>query len=415
MGKSFFAANWEKEFKTDVRNIEKGSGLTVSSNKQGNMEVKYRKNGISQTTTIPFVWSKDNKGDAYTRIRNIYKFIAEGHNLKAAAELAQGKAPKKGKDWAHILESFEDQKTNFGNAISETTWKKDYLPVCQMAVDVMAEKNPPTSPKDLIDRCLKDWNAGSRARQIRARSLSQFLTHAVNREGIADLWLPPSDLKEHIGRAKKGQVVNQKGDPFSDDQQILDFLKTLPIDSPFKKDADAATRWNNAFCLMAELGLRPTEVNKLIIKKDPTTKEFYWWCTYEKKGGGGTTEPRRIEPLPLMDRDGKEVQWNLIDRFRANLLPLPERVDGDACKVYLQRREGWQQLKEMMKKKEGSNLVPYSFRHYYSLRGHIAGIDSGSMASSMGHSIEAHHRAYPYSSKASTTNAFKQARERLTA
>ena len=70
---------------------------------------------------------------------------------------------------------------------------------------------------------------------------------------------------------------------------------------------------------------------------------------------------------------------------------------------------------EMMKKKEGSNLVPYSFRHYYSLRGHIAGIDSGSMASSMGHSIEAHHRAYPYSSKASTTNAFKRARERATA
>ena len=46
MGKSFFAANWEKEFKTDVRNIQKGSGLTVSSNKQGNMEVKYRKNGV---------------------------------------------------------------------------------------------------------------------------------------------------------------------------------------------------------------------------------------------------------------------------------------------------------------------------------------------------------------------------------
>jgi len=42
-------------------------------------------------------------------------------------------------------------------------------------------------------------------------------------------------------------------------------------------------------------------------------------------------------------------------------------------------------------------------------------IDSGSMAKSMGHSIEAHHRNYPYSSEASTTNAFKQARERLIA
>ena len=406
--------DWEKTFQREVKNLGL-NGFTVLS-MRGNVQVKLRgKDRPTETLVLPFTWEEKSWGDAYTRIRNIYKFLVEGHNLKAAGEMAQGKAPKKGKDWSHLLDSFKDQKINFGNAIAEKTWKKDYLPVCEMAVTLMGQKNPPTNPKDLIDICLKDWSAGSRAREIRARSLSQFLTHAVNREGIADLWLPPSDLREHIGRAKKGQVVNQKGDPFSDDQQILDFLKTLPIDSPFKKDADAATRWNNAFCLMAELGLRPTEVNKLIVKKDPTTKEFYWFCTYEKKGGGGTTEPRRIEPLPLLDRDGKEVKWNLIDRFRANLLPLPERVDGDACKVYLQRREGWKQLKEMMKEKEGSNLVPYSFRHYYSLRGHIAGIDSGSMASSMGHSIEAHHRAYPYSSKASTTNAFKQARERLIA
>ena len=41
-------------------------------------------------------------------------------------------------------------------------------------------------------------------------------------------------------------------------------------------------------------------------------------------------------------------------------LPLPDRVYGDNCKVYLQRKEGWKQLKEIMKKKEGANLVPYS-------------------------------------------------------
>ncbi len=407
------ARDRQKVFQIQVKDLM--MGLTANE-RRGKVQVKLRKKDEKQQSVmIPFDWDIKSFDDAYTRIRNIYKFLIEGHNLKAAAEMAQGKAPKKGKDWEHILDGFKDQKTNFGNAIADKTWKKDYLPVCEMAINVMANKNPPTSPKDLIDICLKDWAAGSRAREIRARSLSQFLTHGVNREGIADIWTPPGDLREHIGRAKKGEQINQKGDPFSDDQQILDFLKTLPIDSPFKKDADAAIRWNNAFCLMAELGLRPTEVNQLIVKKDPTTKDFYWFCTYTKKGGGGTTEPRRIEPLPLLDRDGKEIQWNLIDRFRANLLPLPDRVDGDACKVYLQRREGWKQLKEMMKKKEGSNLVPYSFRHYYSLRGHIAGIDSGSMASSMGHSIEAHHRAYPYSSKASTTNAFKQARERLTA
>ena len=71
MGKSFFTANWETEFKEDLRNIKKVSRLTVSSNRQGNIEVKYHKNGISQTTTIPCSWSKETNGDAYTRIRNI--------------------------------------------------------------------------------------------------------------------------------------------------------------------------------------------------------------------------------------------------------------------------------------------------------------------------------------------------------
>ena len=33
----------------------------------------------------------------------------------------------------------------------------------------------------------------------------------------------------------------------------------------------------------------------------------------------------------------------------------------------------------------------------------------------MGHSIEANYRAYPYSSRASTTNAFKRARARAVA
>ena len=209
------ARDREKVFQIQVRELMVG----LTANKaNGKVQLKLRRIGEKQQSVmLPFDWNSKNFDDAYTRTRNIFKFITEGHNLKSAAELAQGKAPKKGKDWSHLLDSFKDQKINFGNAIAEKTWKKDYLPVCEMAVNLMGQKNPPTNPKDLIDNCLKDWSAGSRAREIRARSLSQFLTHAVNREGIADLWLPPSDLREHIGRAKKGQVVNQKGDPFSDD------------------------------------------------------------------------------------------------------------------------------------------------------------------------------------------------------
>ncbi len=406
---------WEIQFQKSVKDIYKNCGLTVRKNKQGNVELRYRTSTANKTVTIPFKWEEKSWGDAYTRIRNIYKFLGEGHNLKAAADLAQGKAPMKGQDWAYILETFKYQKMNFGKAATEATFDKQYKPACEMAVELMGSKNPPMNPADLIDMCVKDWAAGSRTRQMRARALKQFLTHAVTREGIADIWNPPTDLKPHIGEAKPQEKINREGDHFEDDQQIINFLETLPINSPFQKDAEAAEKWLNAFRLMAELGLRPIEVGYLKVKKDPTTKEFYWWCEYRKKSGGGITEPRRVEPLPLIDNDGKEQEWNLINRFKANALPLPDLVDGKSCNTYLKRKESWKSLKKMMKETQGMNIVVYSFRHSYSLRSHVLGIDSGSVSMSMGHTLEAHHRAYPYASKASTTNAFKRARERVAA
>jgi len=407
--------NWEEHFQKSVRGIHKNSGLTVRKNKQGNVELRLRKDGVNSTITIPFKWNEENETDALIRIRNIFQFLTKGHSLKSAAQIAQGKAPKKGKDWREILESFKYQKISFGTAISETTFNKQYRPPCEMAVEVMSKKNPPTNPEDLIDMCVKDWKPGSVSRKHRTRALKQFLDHAVSREGIADIWTPPADLSRHIGQAKPKDIVNQKAAAFESDQQILDFLETLPTDSPYKVDAEAATTWFNCFCLMAELGLRPIEVNRLQALFDPIEKVHYWHCTYIKKAGNGATTPRRIEPLPLIDRDGNEVKWNLLERFRSNLLPLPEKVDGEAAGTYLKRRQSWKDLKEVMRKTQGANITCYSFRHYYALRCHLKLIDSGSASLSMGHSIEAHHRNYPYSKQSTTTNAFHRARERAMA
>jgi len=57
---------------------------------------------------LPFDWSPKTFEDAYTRTRNIYKFFVEGHNLKAAAALAQGKALKRRGDWSDVLKKFKD-------------------------------------------------------------------------------------------------------------------------------------------------------------------------------------------------------------------------------------------------------------------------------------------------------------------
>ena len=127
--------DWSKHFQKQVRTLAKEvglDGLTVVKN-GGRVQIKIRKSEgkkvISQETVmLSFPWTEQSSGDAYTRVRNIARFMKEGHGLKASANLAQKKAPRKGKDWRKILKSFKDQKINFGTAISEAPTQK----VCYM-------------------------------------------------------------------------------------------------------------------------------------------------------------------------------------------------------------------------------------------------------------------------------------------
>ena len=67
-----------------------------------------------------------------------------------------------------------------------------------------------------------------------------------------------------------------------------------------------------------------------------------------------------------------------------------------------------------LKKKEqaqGRNLVIYSFRHSYSLRGHRLNIDGGSMATAMGHNYKTHCQSYPFASKSGVDAAFNLAKK----
>jgi integrase len=358
--------------------------------------------------TLPYEWIASSKGNAYTRVRNIYKLVQEGYTLKQAALVADGKAPKltEQQDWSGAVERFKQQKLQHGTAIKLGTWEAKYLPVLTDAVAMLSSSKPPTTPAELIDRSISGpkWPPGSRTRQERARNLCQFLRYCVTRERIPAIWQPPLDLKDHIGR-KPADAQSQKADPISD-QQIINLLASLPDDA-------AGQRWADVIRLMAELGLRPVELLHLSVRKDPKTGESYWWCGYEKRAGGGVTKPRRLEPLPLQGDEGALHQWNLLKRWQANLIELPSLRAGngaaDAIAHYLNRRECWRSLRAQLEA-DGQRLSCYSFRHSYSLRGHKLNIDNGSMALAMGHSIEVHCRSYSWGTEEVAAAAFERAR-----
>jgi integrase len=369
--------------------------------------------GQAQRVTLPFAWNEADAGRVYIRILNIYKLVAEqGYTLKQAAEVAAGKAPKltEQHDWPGAVERFKEQKLSHGTAIKPGTWEAKYHPVLSDAVALLTGRKPPTTPAELIDRCIRGpkWPPGSRTRQERARNLAQFLRYCVAREQFPPIWQPPLDLKDAIGR-KPADARSQKSDPITD-QQIINLLASLPDDA-------VGQRWADVIRLMAELGLRPVELLHLSVRTDPKSGESYWWCSYEKRAGGGVTKARRLFPLPLRQDDGELVQWDLLQRWQDKLIELPPLGSGngvaDSIATYLNRREGWRSLRAQLEA-EGKRLSCYSFRHSYSLRCHQTNVSPvGEIALAMGHSIEVHCRSYPWSSEAGASAAFMRATQMI--
>ena len=399
-----FEESWVPGFRSAVR-TSTAEGWSVREHRGGmRLQVRHAA-GSMQTVALPFDWARRSTGDALVRIRNIYALVEEGHSIRSAADLLEGKAPATLKPWREAAERFREQKILHGNAIKPGTWAKNYEPVIAMAVDLLSGNKAPGRPDDLLDQCIRDWEPGSRARQIRAQSLSQFLRYCVERESFPELWSPPADLRSHVGIKSANGSPSRKGDPLTD-QQIIDLLAALPQD-------EAGLRWCDAIRLCSELGLRPIELRHLSVRRDPSTREFHWWCGYSKRSGGGATEPRRLEPLPLIDQDGGVQEWDLLNRWLTGDITLPPLESGNGAaeclKTYLNRQKAWNQLKTVMAA-AGERLVPYSFRHSYSLRCHQRGIDGGAAAAAMGHSYEVHCRSYPWASEAGVVAAFKRAR-----
>lgn len=395
---------WETSLRDAVR-TSTARGWSVREQRGGVRLLIRHPDGGMESVVLPFPWSRQEVGPILARVRNIYLLTLKGHALQDAAAIALGRGPQRKDSWTEALQHFRQQKLDHGGAIRPITWAKNYAPVLELAVQLLESPKRPPDSASLLDACLRGWAPGTRARQIRAQSLAQFLRHCVEREKFPASWRPPLNLRPHIGvPAAETAAGHRKGDPFTD-LQVLQLLDSLPTDQPGR-------RWADAFRLLAELGLRPIELQHLGVRSDPGSGQPLWWCSYRKRSGGGMTTPRWVHPLPLTDWDGRRQDWQLLERWRAGAIELPPLGNGpgaaDAIGTYLKRQQGWVELRERMAER-GERAVPYSFRHGYSLRGHQLGIDPGSVALSMGHSLEVHLRSYPWASGQGAAAAFAKA------
>ena len=394
------SGDWAEYFQRGIKEL--GQGWSVVDHR-GKVLLFFRPKGLKpQSVKLDFLWERGASKDAEARIRKIYNLTLEGHDLKTAAKIASGNAPKIERDWSLCLKNFEQYKTKHENAITQKTFNHDYKKVLTQSVQLLESKNPPTNPADLIDLVIRNWPPGTPTRKRRTNNLCQFLEYCVTRENAPASWQPPTNRKIHIGR-KAAKAKTQKKDPITD-QEILNLIDQI-------QSTAAGVKWANVLKLIAEYGLRPVEIKYLHVRTDNKTNEEYLWCSYEKRSGGGITKPRRLEALPI-----ENTQWNLLALLKIGRLELPSltaKGNGVAELItkYLNRRSCWASLKAKVESRN-EQLGTYSFRHSYSVRGHSKyGIDSGAMSDAMGHSLECHLREYPFATTSTTESTFKKARD----
>ena len=377
---------WVQFYKKQLKVfLGKNSGWYVSKS-AGNIKLEVKTNGKKESRTLPYRWNEQEFAVAVEEIKQIFKRYQEGniHTLAAACDITATSNSTNEPSWREIIESYRE----FVPYASNKTWIKSYyvepkligkktvLPVLNQVIRLMQSNKKPKNGTELMMQSLRQWKQGSRSRQISRRVLKNFLEWAVVQGKIKSSFAPPATVPETRDKKRVGFAMS--------DLQIISLI-----------DSEKDEKWRFALQLLGTYGLRPVELKHLKIKDGVEGKEL--WSMYQKsKGGrkGEKTEPRKLEPLYLVNAEGKAMDYNLQSRIELGeeLPPLGEYASM-SLRTRLRRNKLWN-LYRIETQDIGEVLVPYSFRNRYSKTSHTEGFPLDNICKARGHSLEVHLQNY---------------------
>ena len=377
---------WAKFYRKQLRVfLPKNSGWYISNN-NGNIKIEVKSGGKKETKTLPYAWNEQEMAIAVEEIKQIYKRYEEGsvHTLAAATSMAAVSNSTNEPSWREIIETYRE----FVPYASNKTWIKSYycepkligkkkkLPVLNEVIRLMQSNKKPNNGTELMMQALRQWEQGSRSRQISRRVLKNFLQWAVVQGKIKSSFAPPANIPETRKPKRVGFAMS--------DLQIISLI-----------DSEKDEKWKFAYQLLGTYGLRPVELKYLKIIEGIEGKEL--WSLYQKsKGGrkGEKTKPRKLRPLYLINAEGKAMEYNLQTRIElGEELPSLGEYASMTLRTRLRRNKLWK-LYRIETKDIGEVLVPYSFRHRYSKASHAEGFPMANICKAMGHSQEVHLQNY---------------------
>ena len=370
--------DWVKAARQAMRAEMHSGAAWYISESRGSVKLEVLHEGKKQSRILEYEWDKKGLFNAARRIIEIYKNFYSDTGKFSLAKSCEVVNTASSKSDINLDETIKDFR-EFLPTVSKTTWEKSYKPVLTKTKELLTSKKKPIDGEDLMLKALKQWEQGSRSRQIARRALQKFLDWAILR-GKLPRQYAPVQMKETLKKKRIGYALRE--------DQILQLIAS-------EKDP----RWQFNFQLLAVYGLRPEELRFLVIKDGIRGKEL--WTTYEKSMGGKKgqkTEPRKLAPIYVKDGQGY-IDWNLIERVEnEELAPVGILGKGsDALRTRLIRNPLWIKFRKQADKQK-EVLVPYAFRHRYAKVAHQRSVELNlnikDIAFVMGHTTEVHQQNY---------------------
>ena len=362
------------------------------------LQVRFR-NGNRKTTTLDYEWQKANSRKITEEVEEIARLLNGGRSWDEVVAVIKRKTstapiPADEPQPDLLLRAFDIWSVDYmykqTRKIEKSTLDGQYA----KARKRLSEVSNAANAHDLLIKAGQCWEPGIRVRQQVIRTLAKFLRWGVSQDSdyILDStkWepKPKGNLSEYIGeKSFQTRVKSVEPTVALEDDEILGIINSLPVDSKHPRDRRSAKQWQFALQLMSTYGLRPGEIYFLEVRV--VKGQFQVWCNYQKKNDTSLGKPRRVHALP----PEWQKEWNLIDRIQnmtEDDLPVKSSANvGEACRKYLSGKPVWKAIKE------NKAIIPYSFRHGWSLRSHLDfGLSDTVSAKAMGHTVAVHNQIY---------------------
>ena len=389
---------WVESLRIVLRESVGPSYSVMEQAGKARLQVRFR-NGNRKTTTLDYEWQKANSRKITEEVEEIARLLNGGRSWDEVVAVIKRKTstapiPADEPQPDLLLRAFDIWSVDYmykqTRKIEKSTLDGQYA----KARKRLSEVSNAANAHDLLIKAGQCWEPGIRVRQQVIRTLAKFLRWGVSQDSdyILDStkWepKPKGNLSEYIGeKSFQTRVKSVEPTVALEDDEILGIINSLPVDSKHPRDRRSAKQWQFALQLMSTFGLRPGEIYFLEVRV--VKGHFQVWCNYQKKNDTSLGKPRRVHALP----PEWLKEWNLVDRIQnmtEDDLPVKTSANvGEACRKYLSGKPVWKAIKE------NKAIIPYSFRHGWSLRSHLDfGLSDTVSAKAMGHTVAVHNQIY---------------------